>query len=86
MVSRPASNLAVRVRNVTPALSIPDSDRQWYSFGFGYHFNKASALDFGIAFIRGEEVEVTEAAVGSAVRATTLSNAVYYAVQYSHRF
>ena len=68
------------------SLSIPDSDRSWYTAGFGVHFTPNSALDFGIAFIRGEETEVTEAAITSSVTATTLSNATYYALQYSHSF
>lgn len=68
------------------SLSIPDSDRDWYTAGFGVTLTPKSTLDFGIAFIRGEEVDVTEPALSSVVTATTLSNAVYYSVQYSHSF
>ncbi|WP_299496816.1 OmpP1/FadL family transporter [uncultured Shewanella sp.] len=69
------------------SLSIPDSDRNWYTGGVSYHFNQKSSLDLGIAFVRGKKTHLTEtsAFVGD-VTATTQSNAVYYSMQYSYNF
>jgi long-chain fatty acid transport protein len=68
------------------SLSIPDSDRQWFTAGFGVKVSPKSTLDFALAYVKGEEVEVTEAGLTSSVTATTLSNAVYYSMQYSYSF
>ncbi len=70
------------------SLSIPDSDRNWFTAGFSYHLSPASAIDFGFAYIQGEESDVTEPSIrpGESVSATTLSGATYYSVQYSHSF
>ncbi|MDB2386413.1 outer membrane protein transport protein [Shewanella sp.] len=83
------------------SISIPDSDRQWYTMGATYTLSQHSSIDFGIAFIRGEETQLTEhssvlEAYGQAVpplgseiatvHATTLSNATYYSLQYNHTF
>ncbi len=69
------------------SLSIPDSDRNWFTVGLGYNFLSNSTLDFALAFIRGQEVDVTEEATGGeSVSATTLSNGVYYSMQYSYAF
>ncbi|MDX1282165.1 OmpP1/FadL family transporter [Shewanella colwelliana] len=83
------------------SISIPDSDRQWYTMGATYNLSKHTSLDFGIAFIRGEETQLTEhssvleligqqmPALGNdlgTVHATTLSNATYYSVQYNYKF
>lgn len=68
------------------SLSIPDSDRNWYTAGFGFGATPQSVIDFGLAIIRGEDTEVTEPGFFNAVTATTSSNAVYYSVQYSYRF
>ncbi|PJG60071.1 outer membrane protein transport protein [Aeromonas cavernicola] len=42
------------------SLSIPDSDRMWYSTGATYHINPDMSLDFGLTYIDGEEVDVSE--------------------------
>ncbi|MCZ4338750.1 OmpP1/FadL family transporter [Shewanella colwelliana] len=83
------------------SISIPDSDRQWYTMGATYNLSKHTSLDFGIAFVRGEETQLTEhssvleligqqmPALGNdlgTVHATTLSNATYYSVQYNYKF
>ncbi|WP_298775270.1 OmpP1/FadL family transporter [uncultured Shewanella sp.] len=69
------------------SLSIPDSDRNWYTGGVSYHFNQKSSLDLGIAFVRGKKTHLTETSslIGD-VTATTSSNAVYYSMQYSYNF
>ncbi|WP_041416017.1 OmpP1/FadL family transporter [Shewanella halifaxensis] len=83
------------------SISIPDSDRQWYTMGATYNLSKHTSLDFGIAFVRGEETNLTEQssvlglvgnlnpALGddlSTVHATTTSNATYYSIQYNYKF
>ncbi|QSX28848.1 outer membrane protein transport protein [Shewanella cyperi] len=69
------------------SLSIPDSDRNWYTVGTTFALDKQSSVDFGLAFVRGEDVEVHEmsALIGEVI-AHTRSNAVYYSMQYSRSF
>ncbi|WP_299003080.1 OmpP1/FadL family transporter [uncultured Shewanella sp.] len=69
------------------SLSIPDSDRNWYTGGVSYHFDQKSSLDFGVAFVRGKKTHLTEASsiVGD-VTASTHSNGTYYSMQYSYNF
>ncbi len=69
------------------SLSIPDSNRNWYTAGLGYNLSPKTTLDFALALVCGEAVDVTEAgSAGESVSATTLSNAVYYSMQYSYAF
>lgn len=74
------------------SLSIPDSDRNWYTGGVSYHFNQQSSLDLGIAFVRGKKTHLTEYSsfvnlgTETPITATTTSNAVYYSMQYSYNF
>lgn len=42
------------------SISIPDSDRLWYSVGATYQFNEDNSVDLGFAYIDGEKVTVTE--------------------------
>ena len=78
------------------SISIPDSDRQWFTAGATYNLGKHASLDFGIAVIRGEDVDLIEhsAITGGLpigpdtgmVHATTRSNATYYSMQYNYKF
>ncbi|MGS0675175.1 OmpP1/FadL family transporter [Shewanella sp. 125m-1] len=68
------------------SISIPDSDRQWYTMGATYNLSKNTSLDFGIAFVRGEETHLTEQSILGLVDATTTSNATYYSMQYNYKF
>lgn len=70
------------------SLSIPDSDRNWYTAGASYNLSSQTTIDMGIAFVRGEDVHVTEASdvLKSDVTASTRSDAVYYSVQYNYQF
>ncbi|MCE9679525.1 outer membrane protein transport protein [Shewanella sp. AS1] len=71
------------------SISFPDSDRNWFTAGMSYRINPKNTLDLGIAFIKGEEVELVENSqipmVGP-VNATTESSGMYYSVQYSYEF
>lgn len=75
------------VVNDISSISIPDSDRNWYTAGLSYNLSSKSTIDMGLAFVRGEDVEVLEnsALIGDVV-AHTRSDAVYYSVQYSYQF
>lgn len=42
------------------SISIPDSDRLWYSAGATYQLNDTDSIDFGISYINGDNVVVTE--------------------------
>jgi long-chain fatty acid transport protein len=36
------------------SISIPDTDRMWYSLGAEYSFSKRSSVDFGLSILRGK--------------------------------
>jgi long-chain fatty acid transport protein len=42
------------------SISIPDSDRLWYSAGATYQLSGAESIDFGLSYINGDNVVVTE--------------------------
>ncbi|MBA6290206.1 outer membrane protein transport protein [Colwellia sp. MB3u-4] len=42
------------------SISIPDSDRLWYSAGATYQLSSTESIDFGISYINGDNVVVTE--------------------------
>lgn len=42
------------------SISIPDSDRIWYSFGANYRLSDSADIDLAFSFIDGEEVTVNE--------------------------
>ncbi|GAA4872498.1 OmpP1/FadL family transporter [Ferrimonas pelagia] len=82
------------------SISIPDSDRNWYTFGATYRLDKHHSFDFGYAYVQGQDVEVTELSailtagiseqVGALTpiytTATTRSNAQYFSLQYNYSF
>ncbi|MUJ18919.1 transporter [Aliivibrio fischeri] len=69
------------------SISVPDSDRQWFSAGFSYHFEKKHTVDFGFTYLMGDDVDVTEnAAPGVDLTATTHADAILAGVQYSYSF
>lgn len=82
------------------SISIPDSDRVWYSAGATYQLNDADSVDFGVAYINGDNVVVTEEDGLLAQLPETLSgfvgskdwcfssegNALLVAVQYNKSF
>ncbi|MGF1699155.1 OmpP1/FadL family transporter [Photobacterium makurazakiensis] len=75
------------------SISVPDSDRQWFSGGFTYHLDSKSNIDFGVTYLVGKDVTATESTVVdgipvpvSGVTATTRANAWLYGVQYSRSF
>ncbi|MCL1091131.1 outer membrane protein transport protein [Shewanella profunda] len=69
------------------SISIPDSDRNWFTAGMSYHVNPQNTVDFGIAYVKGEEVHLIEnSAIAGPVNAITESTGMYYSMQYSYQF
>lgn len=68
------------------SISVPDSDRQWFSGGFTYHFSENTNVDLGATYLLGSDVTVTEDKGVSSITGTTHANAILVAVQYSHQF
>ena len=68
------------------SISVPDSDRQWLSGGFTYHIDNKSNIDFGLTYLMGKDIDVTESTSLTQVTATTRADAWLYGVQYSRSF
>ncbi|USD59270.1 outer membrane protein transport protein [Vibrio sp. SCSIO 43140] len=69
------------------SISVPDSDRHWFSFGAGYHFKKHHTVDFGFTYLMGQDVSVTEEnPLAPDLTATTHANAILAGIQYSYSF
>ncbi|QYJ79993.1 OmpP1/FadL family transporter [Shewanella acanthi] len=69
------------------SISFPDSDRNWFTAGMSYHINANNTVDFGMAYIKGQEVNLIEnSALTGNVNATTESSGMYYSLQYSYQF
>ncbi|GAB3527434.1 outer membrane protein transport protein [Photobacterium alginatilyticum] len=80
------------------SISVPDSDRQWFSAGFTYHIDSKSNIDFGLTYLVGKDVSVTESTPNpdpntnpvfpdaTSISATTHANALLYGIQYSRSF
>lgn len=68
------------------SISVPDSDRQWFSGGFTYHISQDSNIDFGLTYLKGEDVRASEQMGPIGIEATTRANAILAGIQYSHSF
>ncbi|CAH8193749.1 outer membrane protein transport protein [Vibrio aestuarianus] len=76
------------------SVSVPDSDRQWFSAGFTYNIDTASDIDFGFTYLLGQDVDVTEGTPNpagtpqylSTLTATTHADAILVGLQYSRSF
>jgi long-chain fatty acid transport protein len=70
------------------SISVPDSNRHWFSAGFGYHFDKHHNVDFGFTYLMGEDVNVKEGLTDDAtlLTATTKADAILAGIQYSYSF
>lgn len=68
------------------SISVPDSDRQWFSGGFSYNLNSKSTLDVGLTYLMGEDIAATEQTTATSINATTRADALLYGVQYSRSF
>jgi long-chain fatty acid transport protein len=82
------------------SVSVPDSDRQWFSAGFTYHIDRKSNIDFGFTYLLGKDVDVNESTdttidlpgggsmpiTVSTISATTRADAILVGLQYSRSF
>ncbi|MDA0151538.1 outer membrane protein transport protein [Vibrio chagasii] len=69
------------------SVSVPDSDRQWFSAGFTYHIDTASNVDFGFTYLLGEDVDNVNESLGvTSISATTRADAILLGLQYSRSF
>lgn len=68
------------------SVSVPDSDRQWFSAGFTYNIDTASNVDFGFTYLLGDDVDVDESLTVSSISATTRADAILVGLQYSRSF
>ncbi|MCG3736763.1 outer membrane protein transport protein [Vibrio cincinnatiensis] len=68
------------------SISVPDSDRQWFSAGFTYQLSEKSNVDFGFTYLMGKKVNVEEIDAGSTLTATTKADAILMGLQYSRTF
>ena len=76
----------VAAQDELTSISVPDSDRHWFSAGASYAINKHT-FDLGLTYLMGSDVEVTEDTVtGVELTATTHANAILAGVQYSYSF
>ncbi|WP_256384032.1 outer membrane protein transport protein [Photobacterium toruni] len=72
-----------------PTLSIPDTDRYWYSAGATYHYNPALSVDVGVSYIHSKKanfVEQTPAPMNELDRFTSSGKAYLAAAQINYRF
>ena len=72
------------------SLSIPDSDRVWYSAGATYHIDQDMSVDFGMAYQDGKKVDVNEKLVESNEdlrwKGTSHGNAFLASAQFNMKF
>jgi long-chain fatty acid transport protein len=73
------------------SISVPDSDRQWFSTGVGYKINEKATIDFGFTYLLGKDVDVEENQVRSNTTLSTLTgtshaDAILMGFQYSRTF
>ncbi|CAM2745185.1 outer membrane protein transport protein [Vibrio mytili] len=68
------------------SVSVPDSDRQWFSAGATYHIDTNSSIDAGFTYLLGKDVKVTEDTGVGTLNATTRANAILFGLQYSRSF
>ena len=67
-------------------LSIPESDRFWYTAGATYNVSPALSLDFGLAYIYATEVEFTETAGIPGYEFKSSGDAIIASAQANYRF
>ncbi len=78
-------------QNKVRSISVPDSDRQWLSAGFGYQLSKKATIDFGATYLLGKDVQVEEELTKSGTTVSTLTgtthaDALMLGLQYSRTF
>ncbi|SQD79061.1 outer membrane protein transport protein [Moritella yayanosii] len=70
-------------------MSIPDTDRQWYTAGLTYKATPALSFDFAAALVAGKEITFEEslpAAGGASATLTSSGDAYIYSAQMNYSF
>ncbi|MGL4206376.1 MAG: outer membrane protein transport protein [Aeromonadaceae bacterium] len=69
-------------------ISIPDTERLWYSLGTSYQFTPAFGVDLGLAYLDGKDVQIDEelAAGLPTAKYTSSASAFLAAAQANYRF
>ncbi|MCF6455707.1 outer membrane protein transport protein [Pseudoalteromonas sp. MMG024] len=87
MIRAGIANDATPSNSAHKSISIPDSDRIWYSTGVSYFPNKQHKIDFAVTFIDGESVSFEERDdLGQIWGFESHGDASLAAVQYSYTF
>ncbi|PKH54614.1 aromatic hydrocarbon degradation protein [Shewanella sp. Choline-02u-19] len=80
------------------SISVPDSDRQFFSTGFTYQLTQNSNMDFGFTYVLGQDVSVVESKpmipidiasgtyLATNLTATSHANAMMVGLQYNRTF
>ena len=69
------------------SLSIPDTDRLWYSAGFTYQHSNQLSVDLGLAYLDGDDIDFTEtSALGTTFSGSTSASAELVAVSVNYQF
>ncbi|NOJ22437.1 outer membrane protein transport protein [Vibrio coralliilyticus] len=78
------------VQDELTSVSVPDSDRQWFSAGATYHINQDQAIDVGFTYLIGEDQKVNDTITSGSntikLDTTTKATAMLFGVQYTHKF
>ena len=80
-------------QDATRSISIPDSDRQWFSAGATYRVDSSSNVDIGFAYVLGEDVTVEQSTPIpgegidlSTLNGTTRADGLLLGIQYNQTF
>ncbi len=69
------------------SLSIPDTDRLWYSAGVTYQFDDQLSVDLGFAYLDGDDVDLTEESqLGTSFSGTSSASAEIAALSVNYQF
>ncbi|OAN13634.1 long-chain fatty acid transporter [Photobacterium jeanii] len=69
-----------------PTLSIPDSDRYWYSAGATWAYNSQLSVDFGMAYLHGTENTFKEQSSAGELTFTSSGGAIIGSAQVNYSF
>ena len=69
-------------------ISIPDTQRLWYSLGGSYQASQALSLDMGLAYLQGKDVTINEQLTSSQTTAQydVKASAFLASLQANYRF
>ncbi|MDC5848056.1 OmpP1/FadL family transporter [Vibrio europaeus] len=74
------------VQDELTSVSVPDSDRQWFSAGATYHLNNDQAIDVGFTYLASKEKQVNDQLGSVTLDAKTQATAFLFGMQYTHKF